>query len=177
VAVCSAVSGWVRPAGLLLGGLLVLLAGFADGLDGAVAVVTGRASRIGFVYDSVADRLGELAWLAALWVAGVPGWLAVVTGAVSWLHEYVRARATAGGMSDIGVVTVGERPTRVSAAIIGLIVGGVAGLVHGGWEGLVTTIATAAWLGLAVVGLGQLFVTVRRELNDPGADDPARIDP
>jgi CDP-diacylglycerol--glycerol-3-phosphate 3-phosphatidyltransferase len=36
------------PGGLLLGGLLVLVASFADGLDGAVAVVTGKASRLGF---------------------------------------------------------------------------------------------------------------------------------
>ena len=36
-------------AGLgLLGGLLVLVASFADGLDGAVAMVTGKASRLGF---------------------------------------------------------------------------------------------------------------------------------
>jgi phosphatidylglycerophosphate synthase len=150
--------------GLLLGGLLVLLASFADGLDGAVAVVTGRVSRIGYVYDSVADRLGELAWLAAFWVAGAPGWLVVAAGGVSWLHEYVRARATAGGMRDIGAVTVGERPTRVSAAIVGLVVGGVAGLVHEPWGTTVVTVAAAAWLVLAVIGLGQLAVAVRREL-------------
>ena len=38
---------------------LVLAAGFADAFDGAVAVVTGRTSRAGFVIDSVADRVGE----------------------------------------------------------------------------------------------------------------------
>ena len=95
------------PAGLLLGGVLVLLASFADGLDGAVAVISGTASRLGFVLDSVADRLGELAWLTALWLAGAPVWLVVAGGAVSWLHEYVRARATAAGMREIGAVTVG----------------------------------------------------------------------
>jgi phosphatidylglycerophosphate synthase len=98
------------PGGLVLGGVLVLLAAFADGLDGAVAVVTGTASRLGFVYDSVADRIGEVAWLAAFWLAGAPGWLVVGTGAVSWLHEYVRARAAAAGMADIGAVTVGSDP-------------------------------------------------------------------
>ena len=69
------------PAGLLVGAVLVLLAGIADALDGAVAVVTGRASRFGFVYDSVADRLGEAAWLAAFWLAGAPGLLVVIGGA------------------------------------------------------------------------------------------------
>jgi phosphatidylglycerophosphate synthase len=154
------------PAGLLLGGLLVLLASVADGLDGAVAAVTGKASRLGFVYDSVADRLGEAAWLAAFWVAGAPGWLVVAGGALSWLHEYVRARATAGGMSDVGTVTVGERPTRVSVAVSGLVVGGIAGLVHGGWDTtvVVVVVAAAVWLALSVIGFAQLVRAVRREL-------------
>jgi phosphatidylglycerophosphate synthase len=153
------------PAGLLLGGLIVLLAGFADGLDGAVAVVTGRTTRIGFVYDSAADRLGEAAWLVAFWLAGVPAWLVVAAGAVSWLHEYVRARAIAAGMREIGAVTVGERPTRVSVAISALTVGGVAGLVRDGWDTTVVTVGASVWLALAVVGLAQLTVAVRRELS------------
>jgi phosphatidylglycerophosphate synthase len=152
-------------SGLLLGAALVLLAGFADALDGAVAVVTGRTSRLGFVYDSVADRLGELAWLAAFWVAGVPGWLAAAGAAVSWLHEYVRARSAAGGMDGLGIVTLGERPTRVSVAISGLLVGGVAGLVHPGWATTVVLVAAIVWLALGAIGLVQLVVAVRRELS------------
>ncbi|MEU7902352.1 CDP-alcohol phosphatidyltransferase family protein [Actinoplanes sp. NPDC049118] len=153
------------PAGLLLGALLVLLAGCADGLDGAVAVVTGRTSRLGFVYDSVADRLGELAWLAAFWIAGAPGWLVVAGGAVSWLHEYVRARAAAGGMRGLGLVTVGERPTRVSVAVSGLLIGGLAGLVHPGWQAPVTVAAAGIWAVLGLAGLVQLMAAVRAELS------------
>jgi CDP-diacylglycerol--glycerol-3-phosphate 3-phosphatidyltransferase len=67
-------------------------------------------------------------------------------------------------MPEIGVVTVGERPTRVSVAISGLVVGGVAGVVHGGWDLVVVTVATIVWLGLAVIGLVQLVVEVRRRL-------------
>ncbi|MEU4221910.1 CDP-alcohol phosphatidyltransferase family protein [Actinoplanes sp. NPDC026623] len=150
-------------AGLLLGAALVLLAAGADGLDGAVAVVTGRTSRIGFVYDSVADRLGELAWLAAFWIAGAPGWLVVAAGAVSWLHEYVRARAAAGGMRGLGRVTVGERPTRVSVAISGLLIGGLAGLAHPGWETAVIIAAAVVWAGLGLAGLVQLMGAVRAD--------------
>jgi CDP-diacylglycerol--glycerol-3-phosphate 3-phosphatidyltransferase len=152
------------PWGLVGAAFLVLAAGFADSFDGAVAVVTGRAGRAGFVVDSVADRLGEIAWLAALWVGGAPSWLVVLGGAVSWLHEYVRARATAAGMPDIGSVTVGERPTRVSVAISGLLVGGVAGLVHPSWAAVVITVAAAVWALLGVVGFGQLVPAVRRAL-------------
>jgi phosphatidylglycerophosphate synthase len=163
----------VGPGGLLAGGAIVLLASVADGLDGAVAVVTGRASRAGFVYDSVADRVGEAAWLAAFWVAGAPGWLLVAAGAVSWLHEYVRARAAAAGMAGIGAVTVGERPTRVAVAAAGLLIAGAGGLINGRWIAPVLLIAAAAWLALALGGLAQLAVTVNRELSgDP--PPPAR---
>jgi phosphatidylglycerophosphate synthase len=150
--------------GLLAGALLVLLASFADGLDGAVAVVAGRTTRLGFVLDSVADRLGEVGWLTGFYLAGTPGWLVVAAGGVSWLHEYVRARAAVSGMSEIGVVTVGERPTRVSIGISGLVFAGIAGYVHEGWASIVLTVAAAAWLALAVVGLAQLGAAVRRAL-------------
>jgi phosphatidylglycerophosphate synthase len=153
------------PAGLIVAAFVVLAAGFADSFDGAVAVVTGRTSRAGFVIDSVADRVGEAAWLSAFWVAGVPGWLAVAGGAVSWLHEYLRARAASAGMPEIGAVTLGERPTRVSVAISGLLVGGVAGLVHPGWDRAVLIVAAVAWLALSLVGLVQLVVVVRRALS------------
>ncbi len=56
----------VRPARagdswLLLAGVLVGLTGLLDSLDGALAIGTGRASRRGFVLDSVVDRLTEVA--------------------------------------------------------------------------------------------------------------------
>ncbi|HEY0536545.1 MAG TPA: CDP-alcohol phosphatidyltransferase family protein [Actinoplanes sp.] len=146
-------------AGLLPGAALVLLAALADTLDGAVAVLTSRATRLGYVLDSVADRVGEAAWLTAFWLGGAQAWVAVAAGAASWLHEYARARATAAGMSEIGAVTVGERPTRVLIALLGLLVAGIAG--H---AAVVLTVAAAVWLGLAVVGFGQLAVAVRREL-------------
>ncbi len=152
------------PVGLIAAAFVVLAAGFADSFDGAVAVLTGRAGRAGSVIDSVADRVGEAAWLIAFWVAGAPGWLLVAGGAVSWLHEYLRARAATAGMPDIGVVTLGERPTRVSVAISGLLVGGVAGLVQPGWDAAVVLVAAAAWLVLSLVGFLQLVVAVRRAL-------------
>jgi len=76
----------------------------------------------------------------------------------------VRARATAGGMDDIGIVTVGERPSRVSVAVSGFLVGGPAELVHPGWAVPVVTVAAAAWLVLQAAGLAQLAVAVRSAL-------------
>jgi len=148
--------GTAGRVGAALGAVLVLLAALADGLDGAVAVVSGRASRLGLVYDSVADRLGEAAWLLAFWPVGAPAWLVVAAGGASWLQEYARARASTAGMSEIGVVTVSERPTRVLVAVFGLLAAAVAPIA--------ITVAAAVWLGLAVVGLAQLGLAIRREL-------------
>ncbi|HET9518123.1 MAG TPA: CDP-alcohol phosphatidyltransferase family protein [Actinoplanes sp.] len=152
------------PVGLLVGAVLVLLAGVADSLDGAVAVVTGKVSRIGFVYDSVADRLGEAAWLAAFWLAGAPGPLVVLGGAACWLHEYIRARSAGAGMRGIGEVTVAERPTRVSVALVGLLLAGASGLLRPELAVSTVTLAAVAWLAFAVFGLGQLLTAVRRDL-------------
>lgn len=144
--------------GLVAAAVVVLLSALADALDGAVAVITGKASRLGYVYDSVADRLGEAAWLLAFWLAGAPGPVVVAAGATSWLHEYARARATAAGMNEIGVVTIAERPTRVILAIFGLLLG--AG------HTAATTVVTVAWIAVTVIGSAQLAVAVRRALGD-----------
>lgn len=164
--VCLAVPAVVPlgRAGLLLAALLVLVAAVADGLDGAVAVITDRASRLGYVYDSVADRLGELAWLAAFRLAGAPWWLVTAAGAASWLQEYARARAAAAGMDEIGVVTVAERPTRVLVAIFGLLTAAVLPVS----AALPVTVAAGVWLALAVAGLAQLAVAIRRALTTHG---------
>jgi phosphatidylglycerophosphate synthase len=155
---------WSAPAvipigrpGLLLAAVIVLLAALADGLDGAVAVLTDRASRLGFVYDSVADRLGEAAWLLAFWLAGAPAWAVVAAGATSWIQEYARARATAAGMDDIGVVTVAERPTRVLVTIFGLLLGAAVPVL--------VVAAVLVWLALALIGLVQLAVVIVNRLS------------
>jgi CDP-diacylglycerol--glycerol-3-phosphate 3-phosphatidyltransferase len=153
-------AGLMPFAGLLLGAALVLLAALADSLDGAVAVLGGRATRLGYVLDSVAARVGEAAWLAAFVVGGAQGWLVVAAGAASWLHVFARARATAAGMNEIGAVTVGERPTRVLIALFGLLAAGVAGHAP-----LVLTVAAAVWLALAVAGLVQQAVAIRRAID------------
>jgi phosphatidylglycerophosphate synthase len=152
--------------GLLAGAVLVVLAAVADSVDGAVAVISRRVSRLGYVYDSVADRLGEAAWLVAFWVGGVPVSLLIIAGGLSWLHEYVRARAVAAGMKEIAVVTVGERPTRVSLTLIGLLLGAVAGFLRPELGPGIMTVTMSVWALLALIGVLQLLGAVRRTLHD-----------
>ena len=119
-------------------GVLVGLSGLLDSLDGALAIGTGRASRRGFVLDSVVDRLTEVAYAGALWVAGAPGWLAVTFGALCWLPDYLRARAGQAGVRETGAISVWERPTRVVMTGLTLVGAGVVagvGLDGGGHRG------------------------------------------
>lgn len=146
---------------VLLAGVVVVASALLDNLDGAVAVMTGRATRWGSVLDSVADRVCDALYLTALWVLGAPGWVCVLGGTLMGLHEYTRARAGAAGMSEIGVVTVWERPSRVIVTAVFL---GCTGVYRAG-EALWATLGAAAWVGLGVVGLAQLLVVVRRRLS------------
>jgi CDP-diacylglycerol--glycerol-3-phosphate 3-phosphatidyltransferase len=151
---------WPARAGgawLALAALLVAVSGLLDSLDGAVAVLTGRAGRLGFVVDSVADRCSDVANVAALWLAGADPRVCVLGGVLAGMAEYVRARAGQAGLSEVGVVTVGERPTRVVVTAAFLVPGAVAGApwpLLGAW----------AWVALGAASTVQLLVVVRRRL-------------
>jgi phosphatidylglycerophosphate synthase len=174
------VAGWTAtlgPGWAAAAGVLTLLAGVADSVDGAVAVMQGRASAFGFVWDSTADRLADLAVIAGPVVLVAteadPGWrpVALATGAAAagllLLLEYVRARAQAGPVAAAwSLATPGERPTRV-------IVLGLAGLAVGaaqlGGDALAAAaldlgypLALAALAVLEAAGCAQLLLTVRR---------------
>ncbi len=155
VPVAAAGGRWV-----LLTPLVVVLSGVLDNLDGAVAVLSGRTSSWGSVLDAVADRVSDCGYLVALWVLGAPGWLVVLGGGLTFLLEYVRVRAAIAGLPDVGVVTVGERPTRVLSAAMFLAGAGLFPSVAPAWALAGAGFGAAA----AAVGLGQLLVVVRRRL-------------
>jgi len=122
-----------------------------DGIDGCVAALNNRATRFGFVLDSVVDRLSDGLFLSALAVGGgEPAW-AVAAGGTLMMLEYTRARAGGAGFREVGVVTVGERPTRTVAAIAGLL--GAQLLPMKPWVG--------PNVGLAIIVVTCVFGTVQ----------------
>lgn len=127
---------------------LVLLSVVCDGLDGAVAVLTSSASAFGSVADKVADRVSDCAFAAVLWRCGAPWWLALAAGALSLVHEGVRAVV---GGARLSRLTVAERPTRTVCAVLAC---GSAGVTSATWP---ATVCAGVWVGLAVVGLGQVI--------------------
>ena len=110
---------------LFQGGLIVILAGLFDMLDGEVARVSGTETRFGAFYDSVIDRYSDIILLQGLmvWYARNQrlGYVVLVgvvfMGAV--LTSYARARAE----SLIPSCKVGfmERPERIVLLIIGAL--------------------------------------------------------
>ncbi len=164
LAVAGAAVGPAAAGGpwLLVAAGLVGLSGLLDSLDGALAIAGGRASRRGYVLDSAVDRLTEVAYACAFWVAGAPAWLAVAFGALCWFPDYLRARAGQAGVDETGAISVWERPTRV--AMTGMTLLG-AGVVSGlGAAELVVTAGAAVGVGLGAVGTGQLGVQLRKAL-------------
>lgn len=141
---------------------VVAVSGVVDSLDGGVAVLRGRTSSWGAVADALADRVADALALAALWLLGAPGPVVVAAGGLAALAEYARARGGAAGVQDVGVVTLGERPTRVLVVAATALVAGLRPEQAGAWA------STGAWAALAValVALAQLLPVLRRQLRD-----------
>jgi len=106
-------------------GLVVLIAGFFDMLDGALARYTNRTTRFGAILDSTLDRLSEAVVLLALLVLYAREQLIAQTLLVgvallgSLLVSYIRARAEALGLEcQAGLFT---RPERVIVLALGLL--------------------------------------------------------
>jgi CDP-diacylglycerol--glycerol-3-phosphate 3-phosphatidyltransferase len=111
----------------LLGGVLVLVAGLFDLLDGALARFTKQTTRFGAILDSVADRISEAAILCGLLIWYIPQEeasleivLIFVVLVGSFLVSYIRARAEGlGWQCQVGLFT---RAERVIVLAIGLLV-------------------------------------------------------
>ncbi|NBN92208.1 MAG: CDP-alcohol phosphatidyltransferase family protein [Actinobacteria bacterium] len=100
---------------------LLLLSLIADGLDGSLAIVTGKVSKWGALLDGFIDRIVEASWAFSLYLLGAPYQLVLVAWLAAFLQEYMRSRAAALGVSQLGVVTIGERPIRASILFIALV--------------------------------------------------------
>jgi phosphatidylglycerophosphate synthase len=92
--------------------VFLLLSLIADGVDGSLALYSGRNSTQGALLDSVADRIAELFWALALIRIGSPIWLALALLVLANTQEYARARLLSLGNFETGIVTWGERPHR-----------------------------------------------------------------
>jgi CDP-diacylglycerol--glycerol-3-phosphate 3-phosphatidyltransferase len=118
---------FIATGHFLIGGVLVLVAGLFDLLDGALARFTKQTTKFGAILDSTVDRISEAAILFGLliWYAPQEGAslkiiliFAVLIG--SFLVSYIRARAEGlGWQCQVGLFT---RAERVIVLAIGLLI-------------------------------------------------------
>lgn len=144
----------------LLAGIVLVASGLADTLDGCVAVLTERATRWGYVLDSLVDRASDVVYLFAMVAVGGRVDLALTAGLAFGFLEYLRARAGNAGMDRVEVATVGERATRVICCAVGLVVAGL----FPDRAALATSLALGVLAVLSAAGVAQLLVAVRRYL-------------
>jgi CDP-diacylglycerol--glycerol-3-phosphate 3-phosphatidyltransferase len=111
----------------LAAGIVVLVAGFFDILDGALARLTKRVTPFGAVLDATLDRLSEgviLLAILAVYAIQQSLWGVLLVGAAlitSQLVSYIRARAEAQGLEcKAGIFT---RAERVVILALGLLLG------------------------------------------------------
>jgi CDP-diacylglycerol--glycerol-3-phosphate 3-phosphatidyltransferase len=141
-------------------GCAVAASGLLDGIDGCVAVLQDRASRWGYVLDSLVDRVSESLFLVAVVAVGCPVWLAVACGFGCFLLEYLRARAGNAGGDDVGRITMAERSTRVILLTLSILVSGILP----GHADTVSALGPAVLLAMTAVAVVQLGIDVRRRL-------------
>jgi CDP-diacylglycerol--glycerol-3-phosphate 3-phosphatidyltransferase len=117
----------VATGDFLPGGVLVLVSGLFDLLDGALARFIKQTTKFGAILDSTVDRISEAATLCGLLIWYVPQEGAslkiififvVLIG--SFLVSYIRARAEGlGWQCQVGLFT---RAERVIVLAIGLLI-------------------------------------------------------
>jgi archaetidylinositol phosphate synthase len=101
------------PIQLVAAGVLVLLSGLLDAIDGVIARTTGKVTKFGGFFDSVSDRYADAFVLAGVTLGGlcdpIAGFAALIG---SLMVSYTRSRAEAAGVAMAGV-GLAERAERM----------------------------------------------------------------
>ncbi len=107
---------------LIFGGVLLLVSGFFDIVDGQVARVTQKTSKKGGFLDSVFDKIAEVAIFLGILIGGFADPILILLAiSLSLLVSYTRARAEAVNVKLQGI-GIGERAERLLViSIIGMI--------------------------------------------------------
>ena len=108
-------------SGLIIGGILLLVSGFFDMVDGQVARITQKASKKGEYLDSMFDKIAEVAIFLGIMVGGhAEPYLVLLAITMSLLVSYARAKSDIINIKLQGI-GIGERAERLLVvAIIGM---------------------------------------------------------
>ena len=108
--------------GLIIGGILLLVSGFFDMVDGQVARVTGKTSKKGEYLDSMFDKISEVAIFLGILIGGyAEPYVVLLAITLSLLVSYARAKSDLINIKLQGI-GIGERAERLLViAIIGIV--------------------------------------------------------
>lgn len=125
-AIAYGLNQYISPyfSATIIGGMLLLVSGFFDMVDGQVARYTKKVTKRGGFLDSIFDKIAEVAIFTGLLVGGFaePIWVLLAI-TLSLLVSYARSRAESLGVKLQGI-GIGERAERLLViAIIGMIPG------------------------------------------------------
>ncbi len=102
----------------ILGSLFLLIAGFFDAVDGAVARVTKRSTPLGGYLDSVIDKVSEIIVFVGIMIGSFTNPVLVLVGlSLSLLVSYTRARGEGLGV-DLKGKGIAERAERILIIVI-----------------------------------------------------------
>lgn len=120
-----ATAGLIAADHLVAAGLLYLVAGAFDLLDGILARLTGTPTRFGAFLDSTIDRISEgvvfaaIGYRFALEGAAIDAGVLVLALLGSFLVSYTRSRAEElGAECKVGIATRAERVVLVAAGLV-----------------------------------------------------------
>ncbi len=122
-----ATAGLVATGHLVAAGVLYLMAGTLDLLDGVLARLTGTPTRFGAFLDSTIDRVSEgvvfaaICYRFALEGAAINSAVVVLALLGSFLVSYTRSKAE--GLGAVCKVGIATRAERVVLVAIGLVAG------------------------------------------------------
>jgi archaetidylinositol phosphate synthase len=119
-AITYGLNGQIQYAAII-GGILLLVSGFFDVVDGQVARATKKTSKKGGFLDSVFDKIAEVAIFLGILVGNfAEPFLVFLAITLSLLVSYTRSRAESLGVKLQGI-GIGERAERLLViAIIGM---------------------------------------------------------
>ena len=123
----TVIAALMIPRNIRVGGILILIGGIFDLLDGVVARTKGQVTKFGAFLDSILDRYSDaFLFIAISWyfltkenLTGILISLGTLTGA--FLISYARARAE--GLGHACHVGIMERPERIILLAFATITG------------------------------------------------------
>jgi CDP-diacylglycerol--glycerol-3-phosphate 3-phosphatidyltransferase len=156
-------------------GIVSVVAGSFDMLDGAVARATGTTSKFGAFMDSTFDRWGEgVIYVGIVAGAAAAGsqptaLLAALAAVCAFMVSYTRAKAEGLGFS--GEVGIAPRPERIVILGVGLVAAGLSG---GPGASIWLQLALGAIVVLTTITVIQRILHVRRQAAQAASNDQQR---